>query len=109
MKFKNKYERLIHELESQSEASMRCYGNSMTPIIKSGSLITFQKCTEPEINEKVMCRIGQKWIDCHLVTAYNEKRGWQISNNHGHINGWTKNIYAKAIRIELNGTIKEFK
>jgi len=34
----------------------------------------------------------------HLVTAKNDKKGLQISNNHGHINGWTKQICGKVLR-----------
>ena len=35
----------------------------------------------------------------HLVKAKDEKRGVQIGNNHGHINGWTKNVYGKVTKI----------
>ncbi len=37
----NKYERLKQELESAGTGKMKCFGNSMVPILKSGSLLTF--------------------------------------------------------------------
>jgi len=39
----NKYERLKLELETTGTGKMKCFGNSMLPILKSGSLLTFKK------------------------------------------------------------------
>ena len=36
----------------------------------------------------------------HLITAKNKERGYLISNNHGHDNGWTHRIFGKVVRIE---------
>lgn len=38
-------------------------------------------------------------INNNLVTAKNDKRGCQISNNQGFVNGWTKQVYGKVVEI----------
>lgn len=35
----------------------------------------------------------------HKVYAIDDKKGCLIGNNHGHMNGWTKNVYGKAHKI----------
>jgi len=40
---KNKYTILLEQLESCGTGKMKCFGNSMLPIIKSGSCLTFVK------------------------------------------------------------------
>ena len=39
-----KYVKAIAELEKDGKTTMKVFGNSMTPLIKSGSTLTFQKC-----------------------------------------------------------------
>ena len=39
----NKYERLKADLSNTGTGKMKAFGNSMLPILKSGSLLTFQK------------------------------------------------------------------
>ena len=39
----NKYERLKTELEIVGNGKMKAFGDSMRPILKSGSLLTFEK------------------------------------------------------------------
>jgi hypothetical protein len=48
----------------------------------------------------VFCKVRGRYIDAHLITAVHPKRGWLISNNHGHDNGWTKTIYGRVTKIE---------
>ena len=78
-------------------------GNSMTPILKSRqpvrlSPITWEDC---EVGDIVYCKVkGNHYT--HLVKGKNNKRGVLIGNNHGRINGWTKNVYGKVTEI-LNG------
>lgn len=95
----NKYNRLIGELESGKIGEMKCFGNSMTPIIKSGSLLTFESKSEYEIGDVVFCKIKGRFIDAHKVIKKDVEKGYLIANNHGYENGWTKKIYAKVIKI----------
>lgn len=109
MKYKNKYERVIDELITLGYGSMKCFGNSMTPILKSGSMQTFIPQDDYEVGDIVFCRVRGNYIDSHIITQKSEQRGWMISNNHGHQNGWTKNIYGRLIKSEDdNGNVKYF-
>lgn len=74
-------------------------GNSMTPLIKSGEkhILTPVDITNVVVGDIVFCKVKGSYYT-HLVTAKDEKKGVQISNNHGHINGWTKNVYGKVLK-----------
>lgn len=87
-------------------------GNSMTPILKS---------KEPVLLEPVKDWSGLKKGDIayvrihgnyytHLVHGVNPEKGLLIGNNHGHIQGWTKKVYAKAHLIpeEWKGREEEY-
>lgn len=76
-------------------------GNSMTPKIKSGQkhiLEPVKKWEDCSVGDIVFCKVRGN-IYTHLVTAKNDSQGLQISNNHGHVNGWTKQVYGKVIQI----------
>jgi hypothetical protein len=76
-------------------------GNSMTPIIKHRQpvrLAPVKDWNELEIGDVAYCKVSGK-IYTHLVTAKDSKRGLQISNNHGYVNGWTKTVYGKMIEV----------
>lgn len=75
-------------------------GNSMTPILASRQSVELTPTTwdKVEIGDIVYCKVHGHFYT-HLVKAKNEKRGVQIGNNHGYINGWTKNVYAKITKI----------
>jgi hypothetical protein len=75
-------------------------GNSMTPILKSKQPVKIEPATweTVEVGDIVYCKVRGNCYT-HLVKGKNEKRGVQIGNNHGHINGWTKQVYGKVIEI----------
>jgi len=98
-----KYKKAMKELAEDGTTIMKVFGNSMTPIIDSGSTLTFEKCKEYEIGDIVFCFCRGKTIDAHKVTSKNDKRGYLISNNHGHDNGWTHRIFGKVVTIEKPG------
>lgn len=79
-------------------------GNSMTPLIKSKQPVKIEPATWQDANKGdiVYCKVKGKFYT-HLVKAKNEKRGCLIGNNHGHINGWTKNVYGKVVKIYASG------
>mgnify|MGYP000908879142 FL=1 len=73
----------------------------MTPRFKSGDLITLVPITEdPKVGDAVFCKV-RGTIFTHLVTAIQGSK-FQISNNHGHVNGWISMnaIYGKAVAVE---------
>jgi hypothetical protein len=75
-------------------------GNSMTPLIKSNQKHVLEPITIDKVNvgDIVFCKVKGAYYT-HLVTAKNNEKGLQISNNHGYVNGWTKNVYGKVIKI----------
>jgi phage repressor protein C with HTH and peptisase S24 domain len=63
-------------------------GKSMEPRVKDGAIVTVSPLgAPPKKGDVVLARVNGRWL-FHLVSAV---RGGQvqISNNHGHVNGWT--------------------
>ncbi len=89
----NKYERLQEDLLLKGTGKMKCFGNSMEPILSSGSLVAFTKQDSYEVGDIVFCKVRGRYIDAHRIVAKNIKRGYLIANNKGHINGWTHQVY----------------
>ena len=75
-------------------------GNSMTPLIKSKQPVKIEPTTweEVEKGDIVYCKVKGNYYT-HLVSAKNDKKGVQISNNKGHVNGWTKQVYGKVVEV----------
>lgn len=96
----NKYIRLKEELETKGEGKMKGFGNSMMPIIKSGSLLTFNTADEYEVGDIVFCKVKGRWIDGHLITKIDASGRFMIANNKGFENGWTTNVFGKVVHIE---------
>lgn len=79
----------IEKLLAGQSVSFRPKGNSMVGRISSGQLCTVVPIDNIEINcdDIVLCKVhGNVYL--HIVTAIQNGR-YQISNNRGHINGWT--------------------
>ena len=78
------------------------YGNSMTPKIKSGqSVICIPVTDEVKLKKKdaVFCKVAGHYY-LHMISAVKGK-AYQISNNHGHVNGTVgrSNIFGKVVEI----------
>lgn len=75
-------------------------GNSMVPLIKSGQDHMLAPATweTVEVGDIAYCKVKGNWYT-HLVTAKNDKRGCQISNNSGYVNGWTKAVYGVVTEV----------
>lgn len=92
----------IGKLLNGETIKFRPRGNSMTPRIKSGALVEVEPITHVtklSVDDIVLCRVsGNDYL--HLVSAVADDRV-QISNNHGHINGWTtrNKVYGRLIKI----------
>jgi len=94
------YKHPLEELQANREVSFRPHGNSMTPIIKSGQLVTVAPCKLEDVQkgDTVFCKVRGTYY-LHLVTAIRDGQV-QISNNHGHVNGWSTQVWGKVIRVE---------
>ena len=95
-----KYERLKEALDKEGTGKMKCFGQSMLPIINSGSLLTFTKKDTYEIGDIVFCKVKGRYIDAHKITKIDKNKGYMIANNKGFENGWTKTIYGYVTDIE---------
>jgi hypothetical protein len=75
-------------------------GNSMLPILKSRQPVVLEPTDWTKVKEGdiVFCKVKGNYYT-HLVKGINEKRGALIGNNRGHLNGWTKQVYGKVIKI----------
>ena len=93
----NKYTMLMKDLEENGFGYMTCFGHSMTPILKNGQRLRFEKRDVYEVGDIVFCKVRGRFIDAHKITKKSQKKGYMISNNHGWDNGWTKTIYGKVI------------
>lgn len=96
----NKYENLKEKLATVGTGQMKCFGSSMKPIIESGALITFVKQDTYEVGDIVFCKVKGRYIDAHKITQKDAEGRFLISNNHGWDNGWTKNIFGRAVEAE---------
>lgn len=92
-------------------------GNSMEPILKSREpviLVPIEDLSTLQKGDIVFAKIHGTCYT-HKVYGISEKEGVLIGNNHGHMNGWTKAVYAKAYLIprdrqnDLENYLKEFK
>ena len=73
-------------------------GNSMIPLIKSREPIILEPKTDWNEFEKgdiAYVKIHGRFYT-HLVHGVDKDRGLLIGNNHGHIQGWTKKVFAKG-------------
>lgn len=77
------------------------FGQSMTPILKSGQPVFVEHLTPASLLKKgdiVFCKVrGHYYL--HKITAVKNGR-YQISNNHGHVNGWVgiENVFGKVTK-----------
>lgn len=97
----------IAELQNGKNVTIYPKGNSMTPKIESGAKVTLEPIadiTSIKRGDIVLSRVGSN-VYLHLVTAVDKYRV-QISNNHGHVNGWTSKdkVYGRVISVENSST-----
>lgn len=97
--------RAIDDLKAGKTIVHREGGNSMLPTIKSGQPVTLEPVTDLltlKVGDIVLCRVNGN-VFTHKITAIQgkgEKQRFQISNNRGHVNGWTRTIYGRVIAID---------
>lgn len=90
----------VERLLSGETITSKEAGNSMLPILKSKQPVVLEPTdwTKVKDGDIVYCKVKGNYYT-HLVKATNPKRGVLIGNNHGNINGWTKAVYGKVIKI----------
>jgi len=95
----------IEDLREGKTVRLKGHGNSMTPRIMSGAVLTLEPVAlaEVQVGDAVMCKVRGSIYDAHLVTALKggpDNRQVQISNNHGKVNGWTTSVYGRVTHVE---------
>ena len=104
-----KYQRLLADLTRTGEGQMRCFGNSMLPILSNPSTCTYRRQDSYAVGDIVFCKVRGRYIDAHKITKIDAAGRCMIANNHGHENGWTTRIYGKVVRAEgPAGRVREF-
>jgi phage repressor protein C with HTH and peptisase S24 domain len=93
------YPRIIERLQKGEKVALNPSGNSMTPLINSKDRIVLAALDREVVKgDVVLAKVkGRYYI--HLVTAVGDDGRVQISNNHGHVNGWTRNVYGRVVEI----------
>jgi hypothetical protein len=90
----------IKKLRDGETVSFRPRGQSIAGRIDSGQLVTVEPAiaSEVKVGEIVLSIVhGVQYL--HLVKQVGE-RGVLIGNNRGRINGWTKHVVGRVVRIE---------
>lgn len=95
----------IDRLKKGETVTFRPRGNSMTPAIKSGQLVTVSPVgpsTRISSNDIVLCRVhGREYL--HFVNAVkNDGKQFVIGNAHGFINGTItrSQIFGRLTKVE---------
>jgi phage repressor protein C with HTH and peptisase S24 domain len=87
------------KLNNGETVQFRPRGNSMRPKINSGDLVTVSPNTKNiKKGDIVLCHVKGKYF-LHLVKAI-KNGSYQIGNNKGHVNGWTRTIFGKVTKVE---------
>lgn len=89
------------KLTAGEQVQCRPRGSSMEPKLKSGQLITISpNLSNLNKGDIVFCKVKGHYF-VHLLTAIQGER-YQISNNHGYINGWIgrSGLFGKVIKVE---------
>jgi hypothetical protein len=92
-----KYTRLMAALESDGKGTMKCFGNSMRPILPNPSTCDYVRADTYEVGDIVFCKVKGRFIDAHIVTKKSADGRYMIANNHGYENGWTGQVYGRVV------------
>lgn len=92
-----RYERVIESLAQGQQPTMRVFGNSMLPIIKSASKLTFAATNDYQVGDVVMAKVKGRVIDAHKITKIDENGRCMIANNRGRENGWASQIFGRVV------------
>jgi hypothetical protein len=97
----------IARLRAGESISFSGAGNSMVPRIRSGDTCTYVPVLsddDVDVGDMVFCHVAGMYTT-HLVTAKHAPAGaatFQISNNHGHVNGTVTraSVFGRVVAVE---------
>lgn len=88
----------VEKLEKGECIISREPGNSMTPKLQSREPVILEPMNDWNMFEKddiAYIKIHGNYYT-HLVYGVDKEKGLLIGNNHGHVQGWTRKVFAKA-------------
>lgn len=98
---------VLDTLLEKGEVVWKPRGNSMTPKIDSGDQVAIKKvpASACRIGDIVYAKVKSNYY-LHLLSAIDEtQRRYQISNNHGHVNGWVNADAVFGICVQVKDKI----
>lgn len=107
---------VLKMLQETGAAIWKPKGNSMSPKIHSGDQVKVIICSPLayRVGDVVYAKVKGNYY-LHLLTAIDTSGGdgynarYQISNNHGHVNGWTdaKNMFGICVQVKEKGILTD--
>lgn len=101
------YRKLKDKLKNVGDVGeMQCFGDSMLPIIESGSILTFKKEKDYGVGDIVFCEIqydvGKRcFIDAHMIIEEKDGKYFIGPVNQDYPNnGWTDTIHGRVINVD---------
>jgi hypothetical protein len=98
---------VLKTLLEKGEVTFKPHGNSMTPKIDSGDQVRVKRCNPKalRVGDAVYAKVKGSYY-LHLLSAIDESQGrYQISNNHGYVNGWVTADNVFGVCVEVKGKI----
>lgn len=95
---------VLETLLEKGEVSFKPHGNSMIPKIASGDQVIVKKvpASACRVGDAVYAKVkGVHYL--HLLSAIDITHNrYQISNNHGHVNGWVNAdaVYGVCVQVK---------
>lgn len=95
---------VLKTLLEKGEVTWKPHGNSMTPRMESGDQVRVKQ-VDPrvlKVGDIVYAKVKGSYY-LHLLSAIDESQDrYQISNNHGHVNGWVTadKVYGVCVQVK---------
>lgn len=100
---------ILKVLQEKGEATFKPHGNSMTPLVHSGDQVRIKAVGTHvfRVGDIVYAKVKGNYY-LHLLTAIDSSTAadyltrFQISNNHGHVNGWclAKSMFGICVQVK---------
>lgn len=75
-------------------------GNSMEPILKSRQPVRLAPCKWQDVKQgDIVYAKAHGNYYTHIAHAVHPEKGVLLGNNHGHMNGWTTQVFGKVTEI----------
>lgn len=102
---------VLKTLLEKGEVTWKPHGNSMTGKIDSGDQVVVKQVplAALRVGDAVYAKVkGTHYL--HLLTAIDVAGNrYQISNNHGHVNGWAsgENVFGLCVKVKDRVVVSE--